>query len=97
MDDQTYAANVKKALKNAISQLDSVKQLFLANPEKDFTRNRKINFIPFFTLHSTMKGTLLSTIFSSVFSATVSSQNIIFLNTSCTAESASGVPLSDAI
>lgn len=47
MDDQTYAADVKEALKNAISQLDSVKQLFLANPEKDFTRNRKINFVEF--------------------------------------------------
>lgn len=44
MDDRTYAMNVKEALKKCISQLDSMKYLFLNNPEKDFTRERKYLF-----------------------------------------------------
>lgn len=36
MDDQTYVAAVKRALQDCISELDSVKWLYLINPDKDF-------------------------------------------------------------
>jgi hypothetical protein len=46
----------KKALKDCISQLDSVKWLYLMNPEKDFTRNRKITFEKFINICLQMDG-----------------------------------------
>ena len=56
MNDRTYAMNVKEALKNCISQLDSIKYLFLNNPEKDFTRERKISFEQFINICLQMDG-----------------------------------------
>ena len=56
MDDRTYAMNVKEALKKCISQLDSMKYLFLNNPEKDFTRERKISFEQFINICLQMDG-----------------------------------------
>ena len=44
MNDQAYANAVKKTLLDCIEDLDSIKNLFLRNPETDFTRNRKIPF-----------------------------------------------------
>ena len=56
MNDQTYTANVKRILKNCISDLDSIKWLFLSNPEKDFTRKRKISFEDFINICLQMEG-----------------------------------------
>ena len=44
MNDQLYADAVKQALIDCINDLDSVKWLFLQNPQIDFTRNRKFSF-----------------------------------------------------
>lgn len=44
MNDQAYAEAVKKALLECIDDLDSIKPLFLRNPEADFTRDRKFSF-----------------------------------------------------
>ena len=43
MDDKEFVANVKRILKECIENLDSVKWMFIINPEKDFTRDRKIS------------------------------------------------------
>ena len=56
MNDQTYAATVKSILLDCIAKLDSVKWLFLNNPEKDFTRDRKINFEEFINICLQMEG-----------------------------------------
>lgn len=56
MNDQTYAANVKRILKDCITELDSVKWLYLGNPEKDFTRDRKITFEEFINICLQMEG-----------------------------------------
>lgn len=56
MNDQNYAANVKAILKDCISQLDSVKELFLSDPTKDFTRTRKISFEDFINICLQMGG-----------------------------------------
>ena len=56
MNDKTYVATVKKVLLDCISELDSVKYLYLANPEKDFTRNRKISFERFINICLQMEG-----------------------------------------
>ena len=56
MDDQTYVAAVKRALQDCISELDSVKWLYLINPDKDFTRNRKIIFERFINICLQMDG-----------------------------------------
>lgn len=56
MDDQAYVAAVKKALQDCISELDSVKWLYLINPDKDFTRNRKITFERFINICLQMDG-----------------------------------------
>ena len=56
MNDQTYAASIKRILKDCIAQLDSVKTLFLNDPEKDFTRNRKITFETFINICLQMEG-----------------------------------------
>ena len=44
MNDHAYAEAVKKALLDCINELDSIKTLFLRNPEVDFTRNRIFSF-----------------------------------------------------
>ena len=44
MNDHVYAEAVKKALLDCINELDSIKTLFLRNPEVDFTRNRIFSF-----------------------------------------------------
>ncbi len=56
MNDQDYAANVKKILKDCISNLDSIKWMFMNDPEKDFTRNRKISFGDFISICLQMEG-----------------------------------------
>ena len=56
MNDRTYAVTVKETLKKCISQLDSMKWLFLNDPEKDFTRNRKISFEQFINICLQMNG-----------------------------------------
>ena len=56
MNDQIYAANVKKTLKDCIAKLASVKWLYLNNPEKDFTRDRKITFEDFINICLQMEG-----------------------------------------
>lgn len=56
MNDQNYAANVKAILKDCISQLDFVKELFLSDPTKDFTRTRKISFGDFINICLQMGG-----------------------------------------
>ena len=44
MNDNAYAEAVKKALLDCLNELDSIKTLFLRNPEVDFTRNRIFSF-----------------------------------------------------
>lgn len=44
MNDQAYANAVKNALLSCIDELTASKDLFLRNPGKDFTRDRKIPF-----------------------------------------------------
>ena len=44
MNDHAYAEAVKKALLDCINELDSIKTLFLRNPEVDFTCNRIFSF-----------------------------------------------------
>lgn len=56
MNDQIYAANVKRILLDCIAGLDSVKHLFLDNPEADFTRERKISFETFINICLQMEG-----------------------------------------
>ena len=56
MNDKTYTAAVKNILLDCISRLDSVKWLFLENPEKDFTRDRKITFEKFINICLQMEG-----------------------------------------
>ena len=56
MNDQTYVTAVKKALIDCIEKLDSNKDLFLENPGKDFTRNRKISFEKFINICLQMEG-----------------------------------------
>jgi len=56
MNDQDYAANVKKILKDCISNLDSIKWMFMNDPEKDFTRDRKISFEDFINICLQMEG-----------------------------------------
>ena len=56
MNDQIYAANVKKILMDCIADLDSVKWLFLEQPESDFTRDRKIPFETFIHICLQMEG-----------------------------------------
>ena len=38
------AKSIRKRLKSCISTIDSRKSEFCINPEKDFTRNRKMTF-----------------------------------------------------
>lgn len=59
MNDQTYVAAVKEALKNCIAELDSIKWLYLMNPDKDFTRDRKITFEKFINICLQMDGSSL--------------------------------------
>jgi len=56
MNGQTYVAAVKKVLKNCIAELDSIKWLYLMNPDKDFTRNHKITFEMFINICLQMDG-----------------------------------------
>ena len=56
MNDQSYVAAVKEALKNCIAELDSIKWLYLMNPDKDFTRDRKITFEKFINICLQMDG-----------------------------------------
>lgn len=56
MNDQSYAANVKRILKDCISDLESIKWMFLSDPEKDFTRKRKISFEDFINICLQMEG-----------------------------------------
>ena len=44
MEDRIYATTVKQTLLNAIDTIDDNKWFFVKNPEKNFTRNRKISF-----------------------------------------------------
>ena len=39
-----YTAQVKENLMNAIEQMAQYQWLFVKNPEKDFIRNRKLDF-----------------------------------------------------
>ena len=50
MDDEAFVANVRRILKPCIEDLDSVKWMFVTNPDKDFTRNRKISFENFINI-----------------------------------------------
>ena len=56
MDDKEFVANVKRILKECIENLDSVKWMFIINPEKDFTRDRKISFEKFINICLQMEG-----------------------------------------
>lgn len=56
MIDRDYAIKVKETLKESISQLDFIKWMFLSNPEKDFTRTRKISFGEFINICLQMEG-----------------------------------------
>lgn len=56
MNDQTYVEAVKKALLDCIAELDSIKWLYLTNPDKDFTHNRKITFEKFINICLQMDG-----------------------------------------
>lgn len=56
MNDQSYANCVKETLKKCIASLDSIKTLYLSNPEKDFTRTRKISFKDFINICLQMEG-----------------------------------------
>lgn len=47
MDTTQFAEHVKYALDRAIAELSSTRELFLRNPETDFTRVRKISFEDF--------------------------------------------------
>lgn len=40
----TFLSDLKLTLDNCIAELDSIHSLFCQNPERDFTRNRKITF-----------------------------------------------------
>ena len=40
----TFLLDLKQTLESCISELDSIHYLFCKDPEKDFTRNRKISF-----------------------------------------------------
>lgn len=59
MDDRSYATNLKAALSDCIAELDNVKDLFLKNPGKDFSRNRKISFEAFIRICLQMEGSTL--------------------------------------
>lgn len=52
----TYANKIKKYLNESISELDNISSLFLQNPEKDFTRNRKLDFKTMVEILLTMGG-----------------------------------------
>ena len=56
MEDKEFVANVKRILKECIENLDSVKWMFVMNPEKDFTRDRKISFEKFINICLQMEG-----------------------------------------
>ena len=44
MEDQRYAEAVKATFNNCLHDLTKIKQLYLRNPETDFTRERKLSF-----------------------------------------------------
>ena len=44
MDQESYAAAVHKTYESCIEELERNKARFVKNPEKDFTRERKISF-----------------------------------------------------
>lgn len=56
MNDQSYAVNVKRILKECISNLDSIKWLYLLDPEKNYSRKRKISFKDFINICLQMEG-----------------------------------------
>ena len=56
MDDKIFVANVKRILRDCIENLDTVKWMFLMNPERDFTRDRKITFEGFINICLQMEG-----------------------------------------
>ena len=50
MNDHSYANAVRETLKSCINSLGCMKALYLSNPEKDFTRTRKISFEDFINI-----------------------------------------------
>ena len=42
-----FLSDLKMALDHCITELDEIHFLFCKNPESDFTRNRKLSFLPF--------------------------------------------------
>lgn len=56
MNDNSYALELKELLVNCIEQLVSEKRRFLKNPERDFSRNRKITFEDFINICLQMEG-----------------------------------------
>ena len=50
MNDHSYANAVRETLKSCINSLGCMKTLYLSNPEKDFTRTRKISFEDFINI-----------------------------------------------
>lgn len=52
----TYANKTKKHLNDSIKELESLSFLFLQNPKKDFTRNRKLDFKKMVDILLTMGG-----------------------------------------
>ena len=59
MDDQTYATAVRDALLGSISHIDHEKYRFLAHPERDFTRERRLPFRDILRICIQMEGKTL--------------------------------------
>lgn len=51
-----YASQIKENLMDIIEQMSEYQWLFVKNPEKDFTRNRKLDFKTMIELLLNMNG-----------------------------------------
>ena len=59
MDDRCYSLAVKRSLEQSIDELAAIKSLFLQHPEKDFTRNRMIDFKRFIHMNLQIEGSAI--------------------------------------
>ena len=59
MDDRCYSLAVKRSLEHSIDELAAIKSLFLQHPEKDFTRNRIIDFKRFIQMNLQIEGSAI--------------------------------------
>ena len=55
-----YIETITESLRNLISELSDNPSLFLKNPQKDFTRNRKIDFKTFIGITMNSGGATMS-------------------------------------